>query len=502
MPAISPQEVAPPFILTLDVGTSSARAMLFDRLGRNVERMEARVTYEVRTTPDGGVEVDAGEMLERVVRSIDELLLRAGRFAPQIQGVAVSTFWHTLLGVGLDGLALTPVYTWADTRSTAEAAELRQRLDEAQVHARTGCVFHPSYLPAKLLWLYRSEPETFRRVSRWMSFGEYLYLRLFGRTVCSISMASGTGLFDQHRCDWDEEVLAVLPIEIEQLSPLGDLDAPLTGLKGDLARRWPTLREVPWFPALGDGACSNIGSGCLSPERIALMVGTSGAMRVLWQADKVSIPSGLWCYRADRRRVVMGGALSNGGNLLEWLLDTLRLGTDVEPERQLASFEPDAHGLTMLPFFAGERSPGWAASARAAIVGLSLNTRPVDILRAGLEAVAYRFALIYDILSLAVPQAREIIASGGALLHSPTWLKIMADVLGRPVVASAEPEASSRGAALLALEALGVITHLEVAPAALGQTFWPDPKRHKQYRRAVERQRQLYGVLVGPTGIR
>ena len=123
-----------------------------------------------------------------------------------------------------------------------------------------------------------------------------------------------------------------------------------------------------------------------------------------------------------------------------------------------------------------------------AITGLSLDTKPVAILRAAMEAVALRFALIHDLL----PPAREIVASGGALLRSPAWMQILADALGRPVTASAEAEASSRGAALLALEALG---H-EPAPAALGASVTPDPAHHARYRAALYRQKDLYGKLV------
>lgn len=499
MPFIPKHTVEPPLVVTLDVGTSSVRALLFDRFGRGVEGVEGRRAYEMQTTPDGGVEADAEALFDRVQRSLDDLLEQAGPLQQRIGGVAVSTFWHNVLGVDSDASPLTPVYSWADTRSAALAAELKGRLDEKAVHARTGCRFHPSYLPAKLLWLSRRDPERFRRVSRWISFGEYLALRLFGRTLVSISMASGTGLLNQHTLTWDEEVMNALPIRVEQLSPLGDMDTPFIGLQGAFAQRWPALKEVPWFPAVGDGACSNLGSGCISLDRVALMVGTSGAMRVLGQVERVMIPWGLFGYRADRQRWVMGGALSNGGNFFEWLRTTLQTGSPEEIERGLLALEPDAHGLTILPFLAGERSPGWAAEARAAIVGLRLPTRPLEIMRAGLEAVGYRFALIYQLLKPLIPETHEIIASGGALLRSPAWIQIMADVLGHPITASTEAEASSRGAALLALEALGALPDLREAPISFGQTYLPDPDRHERYQRALERQQKLYDLLVNPT---
>jgi gluconokinase len=228
------------------------------------------------------------------------------------------------------------------------------------------------------------------------------------------------------------------------------------------------------------------------------MVGTSGAMRVLWKAESVEIPDGPWCYRADDKRFVMGGALSDGGNLVAWLRETLRLPEPEETERLLAEMGPDAHGLTFLPLLAGERGPGWADEANGTVAGLSMGHRPVDILRAAMEAVALRFALIAEIIEEASPGEKEVIATGGGLLGSPTWTGIMADALGRPVTTSAIQEASSRGAALLALERLGEL-EIEAAEAPLGETFEPDPERHEVYREALGRQRRLYDAVLGAT---
>ena len=494
---VSPKRAVRPVVLALDVGTSSTRAELYDARGRWLRELGAQHQISPRTTPDGGAEMDADELFESTARALDQVVGRAAREGVEIAGVATSTFWHALLGVGRDGRPTTPLYLWADSRSRRAMLELHARLDERAVHARTGCVIHWSYLPSKLLWLARADPNAFRRTQTWMSFGEYLYLRVFGRTVCSISMASGTGLFDQNRREWDAGVLSELPVSAEQFAPLGDFDAPLRGPCDEYASRWPALREVPWYPAVGDGACSNVGSGCVSRERMALMVGTSGALRVAWRAERATVPWGAWCYRVDGRRFVMGGALANGGNLFGWMRDTLRLGRIETAERELARMEPDAHGLTVLPFLAGERSPGYAPDAHAMILGLTLATRPIDILRAGLEAVGLSFARLHEILLAAVPEAHQVVATGGALLHSPAWVQIIADALGRPLVVSREPEASSRGAALLALEALGTLPSVEEAPAGFGRVYEPNSSAHQRYQAALERRQRYYQQLVG-----
>jgi gluconokinase len=487
--------VEPPFVVTLDGGSSSVRAMVFDARGRSLG-IRQQQEYEPTTTPDGGVEYDADALVSRAAETLDGVMAELGSRRDGVAAVAVSTFWHTLVGVGADGRARTPIYSWADTRSAAAAEALAARLDEKAYHARTGCVLHTSYLPARLAWLAERDARGFAATRWWTSFGEYLQLRLCGELRVSVSMASGTGLLDQHTRRWDPPTLDALALAADRLGPIVDLDARLTGLRGEFAGRWPALARVPWIPALGDGACSNIGAGCIMPDRIALMVGTSGAIRVCWPTPDLTIPRGLWCYRVDSGRVLLGGALSNGGNLYAWLRETLRLGDPEATERELAALPPDGHGLSVLPFLAGERSTGWVPTARAAVSGMSLSTRPIDILRAGLETVAYRFALVHELLAEACPAADEVVATGGALLHSPTWIQIMADVLGVPVRRSAEAEASSRGAALLALEALGILPTLADAPAGFGDTVEPDRERTARYRDGLARHRQLYDALI------
>src|SRR5215217_993348 len=477
-------------ILSVDLGSSAVRAEFYDGSGTLEEGTEARLDYELEYTSDGGVAVDAVELLDLVVRAIDGALERVGD--AMVSVVAMTILWHSVLGLDRDGRPTTPVLYWADRRAANAARELRERLDEAAVHRRTGCVLHSSYWPAKLLWLSHENPDAFARTERWASPGDYFYSQFFGGSHVGTSMASATGLFDQNLRRWDEEMVGALPLERTQLSPISD--EPLRGLKDEWARRWPALREVPWFPAAGDGACSNIGCGCTRNDRLALMVGTSGAMRVLWKADAVEIPDGPWCYRADEKRFVMGGALSDGGNLVAWLRETLRLPE--ETERLLAGMKPDSHGLTFLPLLAGERGPGWADEANGTVAGLSMSTTPVEILRAAMEAVALRFALIAEIIEQASPGEKEVIATGGGLLGSQTWTGIMADALGRPVITSGIREASSRGAALLALERLGEL-EIEDAEAPLCKVFDPDPERHEVYREALARQRRLYDAVLG-----
>jgi gluconokinase len=292
-------------------------------------------------------------------------------------------------------------------------------------------------------------------------------------------------------------MLTALPLTASHLSPLTDVDRPRRGLRETFAERWPMLQDIPWFPAVGDGVAANVGSGCVTPHRVALTVGTTSALRVIVTGAPVDIMSGLWCYRVDRRRSLLGGALSEGGSVYAWMRDTLRLDDPAAVEAALADMAPDAHGLTVLPFWAGERSPGWAGDARAVVQGLSLATQPIEVLRAGLEAVAYRLGLVFDQLRSETPTDARVVVSGAALPASPVWLQIVADVLNQPLIVSEVQETTARGVALLALEALGAVPNLESVPTFEGAAISPDAEGHEIYRRAMARQRALYDRLIG-----
>src|SRR5687767_10004886 len=454
-----------PLGLAVDIGTSAVRAFVYDTAGFGISGV--RIRYEWTTTRDGGAEIDAERIVALVVEAIEGAVAGAGPLAARIRAVGFTGMWHTLVAVGANDRPLTPLYAWTDTRSSRWAAGLRKELDESVFHARTGTVFHPSYIPARIRWLRETMPSIAMRVARWMTVGDYVTMRLFGTPAISISMASGSGLLDQHRLEWDVPLLAALETGTAQLPGVVDRDHAFRGLRDEFAMRLPMLRDTPFYPALGDGACANVGSGCTTSRQLALSIGSSAALRVVAKVEDFTIPAGLWCYRLDRAHLVLGGALSNGGNVYAWLLDMLRLPSAEELETLLATRNADTHALTVLPFLAGERSPDWSLTARAAVAGLGLDTGPVDLLHAAMEGVALRLALIKRLLRGYFPDLDTIIGSGGALRQSPAWAQMVTDTLGSPLAITEDHETSSRGVALLALESIGAIpSAAEVSPPA------------------------------------
>ena len=462
--------------LALDVGTSSLRAMLFDARGAAIPGIFARKTFDAATTADGGVTLDPEELTQLCFTCIDEVLQQGGQ--RPVARVALDTLVANLLGIDDRGRAVTPLYTWADTRG----ADLADLLDAGDYTRRSGCRLHTSYWPLRLLWLQRERPQLFRRVRHWLSLGEFLLFRLFALRRVSTSVASWSGLLDRHLLQWDAAMLDQLPLAESQLSTISD--EALQGLTGEWAQRWPALKNALWFPAIGDGVAANLGAGCSQPEHVALSLGTSGAMRVVVPGTPEETPEGLFVYRVDAGRSLVGGALSNAGNLYAWLRRVL---AEVD-EGALSAMKPDSHGLTVLPFLAGERAPGWRDEARAVFMGMTFDTAQEHLLRAGLEAVACRFALILQRLRPLLPPDARIIATGAALRQSPLWLQIMADVLGAPVYPCEEGEATLRGTALLAMQG-------QMTPAT-GPGCLPRAEYHAVYQEAVARQQDLYDRLL------
>src|SRR5579872_476949 len=492
---MAPTSTSGALIVSLDVGSSSVRTLLFDSHGEQKAGFGEQVPYQITTTTDGGVEIDPQVLLDltiEVLGRIHDQMKTAGLHA---DAVAFDTFWHSFLGVDGSGSITTPIIHLFDTRSAKEAEELTQRLDAKAVHARTGCRLHTSYWPAKLLWLHRNRRAAFDATTHWLSFGEFLFLKLFGKPVASTSMVSGSGLWEQAANNYDAEVLAALPIRLDQLCPLADLDQRPSSLTASFREKWPLFDGIPWFPALGDGACNNVGSGCTSADDFALMVGTSGAIRVVLERETVQIPDGLWCYRVDRKRYVLGGALSNGGDVYAWMHRTLALPPEQDTEEHLRQSKPGSHGLMVLPFFAGERSPYWRSDLHAVIAGMNLATTPYDILQAALESVALRFREVFTIMTGSLEGTPRIVASGGALLRSPAWTQMMADALGLAVVPCLEREATSRGAALLAAETMGAIHSISEVPARMGKTCLPRSENTSIYVDMLAHQKKLFNKL-------
>lgn len=496
MPHSAPFHPALPLALAIDIGSSSVRAVIFDANGHQLRDTEHRERYKLEVTPDGGSMCDPLRIRRLTARCISKTCERAGAHLNHIAVVGVSSHWHSLMGLDSAGTPITPVYMWSDKRSSQDADALQTELILDATHARTGCRLHSSYWPAKLRWLERTRQEVTKRVNTWCSLVDWLMTPDGGSIQTSMSMASATGMLTTATQAWDQHLIEHLQIAPDSLPPVIRRQTPIMSHEVHSDFQVPGLTAT-WFPAIGDGAAANIGAGAIGSDRVALTIGTSGAIRLARPIDaSAPLPPGLFRYLIDDSIEVVGGALSNGGNMVAWLANLTQSKDRAALMNSAERVSPDSHGLTILPFFAGERAPSWQDDLGGTITGMSLDTTNAHILRAMLEATAHRFSSVYADLRQLAAEDHAIIANGGALLQSPLWSQITADALGHPLVAlQARAEASARGAAIAALHAAGHLDSLRI-DAEYGRQYAPDSAVHEIYLRAQKRLNSLESALT------
>jgi gluconokinase len=484
-----------PLVLAIDIGSTASRGDVFDAAGRPVQGGRRKIPHQFTTGQDGTSEINP----DQIVGEVQQLLtsLATPGLAGRMGGVALDTFASSLVGVDSDRRAVTPCFTYADSRCAGQVTELRRELDEQLIQQRTGCRLHASYLTPRLRWLRDTMPDTFTTVQRWMSLGEYVYLQLLGTTAAGTSTAAWTGLLDRRTGEWDPELLAACGVRVEQMSEVRDPGQPLTGVDSEVRTIWPALAGAGWFPVISDGFASNVGAGAVDESAIAASAATSGAMRVLVHHIPEEIPSGLWCYRVDASRSLLGGAVNDVGRVVSWLESTVPLRPGDEVNVLLAG-PPEPNTPLVLPYFSGERSTGWAANARAVFAGVSSATTGAMLFRGAMEGVAITCARIADQLQRVAGQPQRILASGRVTQDLPAWLQLLSDVLGAPVTPVTIKRATLRGTALIALEVLA--PGVARAASATGDTRQPVGERAAYYSARMLEYQALYDATIAQSG--
>lgn len=489
---VTPRRSQAPLVLAIDVGSSSVRATLYDAAGRPRRGAFARVRYAPDVDGRGTVSVPVERLIAALDEAIEGLVARAAADLPRVQGIGMSCFLHSAAALDRAGRPISPLLTWADTTSAPAAADLRAGVDAARLWGETGAPIHASYWPAKIV---RLRTLAGARVQAFAGAPELLWRHLTGEWGVDLSLASGTGLLDRASGAWHEALLGALDLPAAALPGIRPPGAAAP-VAGPAAARWPALAGRPCFAPWSDAWCGNLGLGAASGGPAALQVGTSGAVRVVAGDPVPSLPRGLFAHRLPDGTALVGGQLSEGGGVAA-AVATLLGGSPRTFEHLAAALPPDGHGLTVLPFLAGERGPGYHAEARGTVTGLSLATRPEELYLATVESIALRFAELDERLSGAIGRQPDVVASGGALARSSLLPQLIAAALGRPIRLSAEGEASARGAALLALAALGVVDGPAGVQPPPSTTIEPETARVAAYRRARERQGEFYAAIFG-----
>nr|WP_221382289.1 gluconokinase [Actinoplanes polyasparticus] len=472
-----------PLVLALDIGSTATRGGVHDASGRRVHGLQHKVPHAFTVAPDGTSVIDPDQVTAEVGQVLDAVT-GDPRLGTRIAGVAMDTFAASLIAVDAAGRALTGCLTYADSRSAGEVAALRAELDEHALQQRTGTRLHTSYHAPRLRWLAATQPRVVAEAAAWWSLGEYVLNRLIGRPLAGTSTVAWTGLLDRRTGELDAELLAAAGVRREQFSAPGETPSAASAGR-------PALARAVWFPVITDGFASNVGAGATDATVLTAATATSGALRVLLDGPADPLPFGLWNYRVDASRTLLGGAINDVGRAVSWAQNTLRLSP--EPAALLAAPPSDATPL-VLPYLTGERAPGWVGSARAVFGGVSAAADGDSLFRGLVEGVAMTYARVADELRPAAPRVVEVAAAGRVSNDQPDWLQILADVLGRPVTHVTRRRATQRGTALLALDVLA--PDAVRAPRATGTTYEPRTERLGYYAERRARFAELYDALV------
>ncbi|MFT4229455.1 MAG: gluconokinase [Microbacterium sp.] len=483
---------ASPLVVAIDIGSGSTRCCLYDGYGRPVKGRTVKADHVFTEAVDGTAEIDADQVVEEVAAVIDGVV--AGLEPGSVEGVAMDTFASSLVCVDADGHALTPCFTYADSRSAAHLAALRAELDEAAVHQRVGTRLHTSYHPPRLRWLRDVAPDVVEKTAKYVSLGEYVYARLAGIEGAATSTMAWAGILDRRTAELDDELLSATGATREQFAPVVDPDRPITEVASRVFRRWPALAGAAWFPAIPDGFASNLGVGADQPSTAALSAATSGAIRVIVPGTPDVLPSGLWAYAVSRDRSIVGGALNDVGRAMTWLQTTLAPLTPEEVDQTLTA-PPEPATPLVLPFFTGERATGWAGNARAVFTGVSSSSTARELWRGAAEGVAISYARVFEQLGVANPRLERVVASGGVTGDHPGLMRIVAQAIGFPVQVVDVKRVTMRGAALLALSVLRPERRPAVIPATA--LTMPDPDERPYYAQLLSRFDAVYeGVIA------
>jgi glycerol kinase len=448
------------YLLALDQGTTSSRAIVFDASGKAVA--SAQQEFGQHFPQPGWVEHDAGEIWRSQAEVAVQALVRAGIGAGDVAALGIANQRETtVLWDRRTGQAVAPAIVWQDRRTADRCAALRAAGREAAIRARTGLVVDPYFSATKLAWLLDSRPGLRARAEAGeLAFGTvdcWLTWQLTGGAahVTDASNASRTLLFDIHDGDWSDELLAEFGIPRALLPRVVDSSGVIATVTAV-----PQLAGIPIAALAGDQQAALAGQACFAPGLAKNTYGT-GCFLLMHTGGEAHTPvGGLLSTVAARRKgrltYCLEGGVFIGGAVVQWLRDGLGLVRQAAEIEALATSVPDNGGVVFVPAFAGLGAPHWDPYARGAIFGLTRGTTAAHLARAALESIALQVTdLVHALEHDAGMALAELRVDGGAAADN-LLMQLQADLLGRPVVRPMVTETTALGAAYLAGLAVGV----------------------------------------------
>lgn len=486
--------------LGVDIGTSGVKAVVVSEAGDVLATATTPLTLQTPHPAWAEQDPDAWWAASRA--SIREVVGRARGAA--IAAIGLSGQMHSSVFLDREGRVIRPALLWCDARTTAECAEITDRVGEAQLHQWTSNPALEGFTLPKVLWLRNNEPDAFARLAKVLLAKDYIRYRLTGTMAAEPSDASGTLMYDVRRDEWSLPLLTALGLSPDLLPSLGGSAEVLGRVTAAVASDLGLRDGTPVVGGGADNACGAIGVGVVAPGDAVASWGTSGT--VLAPAASPLVDPGMrahtFRHAAPNTWYVMGVVLSAGG-AFAWYRDQVArdLAGAADADRRLdaeaATVPAGAEGLTFLPYLQGERTPHRDAAARGAFVGLTLAHTRAHMTRAVLEGIAFAMRDSLAILAeLELPFAPLLLTGGGS--RSPFLRKLQADVYGVPVTMPTREEGPAYGAALLAAVGAGAFPDIVTAcrkTIARGAVEKPDAATHHAYEAAYRRFGALYPAL-------
>lgn len=440
------------FVLTIDIGTTSAKVLIVSDTGKVVAT--AQEFYQTLFPQPGFAVQDPKGVTDGILKIIRKA---KEQFNGKIDAIGVSSAMHSLMAIDEKGTPLTPLILWSDMRSTEQAKKLQRSDVGKAVYEATGTPIHPSSPLCKLMWMCEHEPHLIRQAWRFISIKEYLFLVMCGQCHIDHSVASSSGMFDVHKLTWSEQALTLAGISSDKLSAcVSGYDKSLR-LTKEVASTLGLDADTPIVPGASDGCLAHLGSNAMEKGRISLTVGTSGAVRMASKSYSPDPHRRIFNYRLDEETFISGGATNNGTVLLNWFCNNFYSGktTDiVEFAKTASNVEAGAGGLVFLPYVFGERAPHYNPDLRGVFFGLAQHHTQTHLMRSLIEGICLEIRSIVESVEQSIDKVTEVFASGG-FVRSAVWLQIMADVLQKKLTVHDVNDASSLGAALMAFRSLG-----------------------------------------------
>lgn len=475
------------FVLTIDIGTTSAKVLIVSDEGDVVA--SAQEFYPTHFPQPGFAVQDPKVITDGILKIIKTAVAASPH---RVAAIGVSSAMHSLMAIDEKGTPLTPLILWSDMRSSAHAMQLQKSDLGREIYNATGTPIHPMSPLCKLMWMRENEPELVKRTWKFISIKEYLFLVLCGKFHVDYSVASSSGLFDVHQLNWSAKALDVAGISADKLSQCVSPYDNTLRLKSDVATAVGLSTDIPVVPGASDGCAAHLGSNAMAKGRLSLTIGTSGAVRM---ASKSYLPDArqrTFNYRLDEHTFISGGATNNGTVLLNWFCKNFYSDktVDIVGFAKLAtSVEAGAGGLVFLPYVFGERAPHYNPDLRGVFFGLAQHHTQAHLMRSLLEGICLEIRSIVESVEESIEQVSEVLASGG-FVRSPLWLQMMANVLQKSITLHDVNDASSLGAALMAFSSLGHKTSFDGSDKKL--IFEPDTTLKPLYD-------DLYGIFSRST---